>query len=111
MHGNTPETGFGFTARTDQVHPSPAGGEGNGPVRQGRSPKAVPGFRAGHNGRTTPLPALPLETAGTRLGQHLDVPRGGEHTAQIAGRLGYADEHVERLAAEETISLDDRGPA
>ncbi|MDT9697948.1 CaiB/BaiF CoA-transferase family protein [Streptomyces sp. P17] len=58
------------------------------------------------DGRTTPLPALPLEMAGNRLGQHLDVPRVGEHTAQIVRQLGYADDHVERLAAEGTISLD-----
>lgn len=55
----------------------------------------VPGGE--HAGETAKLPALPLEMAGERFGLHHDVPRQGQHTAEVLGELGYPDEEIARL--------------
>ncbi len=52
-----------------------------------------------HAGETAKLPALPLEMAGERFGLHHDVPRQGQHTAEVLGELGYPDEEIARLFA------------
>jgi crotonobetainyl-CoA:carnitine CoA-transferase CaiB-like acyl-CoA transferase len=57
-------------------------------------------------GGSTPLPALPLEMEGQRLGKRLDIPRVGEHSAAIARELGCAPELIEELVAEGVLGLD-----
>lgn len=52
----------------------------------------VPGGE--HVGEKAKLPALPLEMAGERFGLHRDVPRQGQHTADVLGELGYTAEEV-----------------
>jgi crotonobetainyl-CoA:carnitine CoA-transferase CaiB-like acyl-CoA transferase len=52
------------------------------------------------DGRTVELPTLPLELSGQRLPLRRDLPRVGEHTAELAHELGYgADELAEHEAA------------
>ena len=58
------------------------------------------------DGRTTPVPALPLEMKGHRFGRRLDVPRAGEHSASIAEELGYGPDDIERLAGAGILGLD-----
>jgi crotonobetainyl-CoA:carnitine CoA-transferase CaiB-like acyl-CoA transferase len=58
------------------------------------------------DGRTTPVPALPLEMKGHRFGRRLDVPRAGEHSASIAEELGYGPDDIERLAGACILGLD-----
>jgi len=60
------------------------------------------------DGGSMPIPALPLEMAGRRFGRRLDVPRLGEHSAEIAAELGYTSQEVEKLVAEGVLRLDDR---
>jgi crotonobetainyl-CoA:carnitine CoA-transferase CaiB-like acyl-CoA transferase len=52
------------------------------------------------NGRTTQIPALPLEMDGQRLSLHRDLPRIGEHGTEIAAELGYGREEIDELVAE-----------
>jgi crotonobetainyl-CoA:carnitine CoA-transferase CaiB-like acyl-CoA transferase len=49
------------------------------------------------DGRTSPAPALPLAIGGVRPGLRRDVPRKGEHTAEIAAELGLPEAEIERL--------------
>jgi crotonobetainyl-CoA:carnitine CoA-transferase CaiB-like acyl-CoA transferase len=49
------------------------------------------------NGQGLPLPALPLEMGGRRLGKRLDLPGPGEHSATIARHLGYSDAEIDQL--------------
>lgn len=60
------------------------------------------------NGRKLPLPALPIEMDGSRLGVRLDLPQPGEHSADIAGELGYTPEEVASLVSAGIISLPAR---
>jgi crotonobetainyl-CoA:carnitine CoA-transferase CaiB-like acyl-CoA transferase len=57
------------------------------------------------DGRVTPLPALPLEMDGRRLGRRLDVPRLGEHSAAIAAGLGCDQALIEQLIAEGVLGV------
>lgn len=57
------------------------------------------------NGRKLPLPALPIEMDGQRLGVRLDLPQPGEHSADIAQALGYGPDEIDRLLDAGTISL------
>jgi crotonobetainyl-CoA:carnitine CoA-transferase CaiB-like acyl-CoA transferase len=57
-------------------------------------------------GRTTRVPALPLEMNGRRFGRRLDIPRVGEHSAAIAEELGYTPESTAALADEGVLALD-----
>ncbi|MBV9568729.1 MAG: CoA transferase, partial [Hyphomicrobiales bacterium] len=59
------------------------------------------------NGAAIEIPALPLEMAGRRLGRHLDVPRLGEHSEEIAAELGYERELIEELVAEGILGTED----
>jgi crotonobetainyl-CoA:carnitine CoA-transferase CaiB-like acyl-CoA transferase len=75
---------------------------------------ARPGAMIEHtleDGTRVPLPALPLEMHGRRLGLRRDLPRLGEHTAEIAAELGYGAAAVEALADEAAIALDRSAPA
>ena len=62
------------------------------------------------DGARMPIPALPVEMQGRRLGRRLDLPRVGQHSAEIAGELGYDAAAVESLVEEGAIGLD-RGPS
>ncbi len=55
------------------------------------------------DGRQTKLPALPLSLDGARLERRRDLPRIGEHGAEIARELGYADEQIAALRRDGTI--------
>jgi crotonobetainyl-CoA:carnitine CoA-transferase CaiB-like acyl-CoA transferase len=58
------------------------------------------------DGRTTRVPALPLEMNGRRFGRRLDIPRVGEHGAVIAQELGYTPEAIMALAEEGVLAVD-----
>ena len=58
------------------------------------------------NGRTTSLPALPLEMDGRRLPRRLDVPRAGEHSLAIAAELGCAPAQIEELVQEGVLGVE-----
>lgn len=63
------------------------------------------------DGRTTAIPALPLEMDGRRFGRRLDVPRIGEHSAAIARELGYEGAEIEELIAEGVLGVEAKAPA
>jgi crotonobetainyl-CoA:carnitine CoA-transferase CaiB-like acyl-CoA transferase len=58
------------------------------------------------DGRTTAIPALPIEMNGERLGKRLDVPRVGEHSIAIARELGCDDALIAELIAEGVLGVD-----
>jgi crotonobetainyl-CoA:carnitine CoA-transferase CaiB-like acyl-CoA transferase len=58
------------------------------------------------DGRTSPLPALPLEMDGQRFKRRLDVPRLGEHSAAIAREIGCDQALIAELVAEGVIGVD-----
>ena len=53
--------------------------------------------RLPEDGRSLRLPALPLALDGARPGLRRDLPRVGEHGAEIARELGYDAAEIERL--------------
>jgi crotonobetainyl-CoA:carnitine CoA-transferase CaiB-like acyl-CoA transferase len=57
-------------------------------------------------GKTVPIPALPIEMNGQRLGQRLDAPRAGEHSEAIARELGLDQAEIKALIDENVISVD-----
>ena len=63
------------------------------------------------NGNTMPVPALPIEMDGHRLGRRLDVPRVGEHSAAIARELGLDSVEFKTLIEEKILGVpSDSGP-
>ncbi|KAA9392945.1 CoA transferase [Kocuria coralli] len=62
------------------------------------------------NGRKLPLPALPIEMDGHRLGVRLDLPQAGEHSATLAAELGYDPQQVEELIEAGVISAPVQEP-
>ena len=50
-----------------------------------------------HAGDKAKLPALPLEMADQRFGLHRDVPREGQHSAEVLAELDYAPAEIEAL--------------
>jgi crotonobetainyl-CoA:carnitine CoA-transferase CaiB-like acyl-CoA transferase len=60
-------------------------------------------------GGSTPIPALPIEMNGQRLKKRLDIPRVGEHSADIARELGCEPALIAELIAEGVLGVD--GPA
>ena len=50
------------------------------------------------DGTETNLPALPLSLDGARLPRRRDLPKPGEHTAEIARELGWSDAQIAALA-------------
>lgn len=52
------------------------------------------------DGRTCPVPALPIEMKGRRFGLRHDVPRVGQHSATIAEELGYEQPWIDQLVTE-----------
>lgn len=61
------------------------------------------------NGRRLPLPTLPLEMSGRRFGARLDLPRTGEHGAEIARSLGYGETEIDRLVETGILSISRPG--
>jgi crotonobetainyl-CoA:carnitine CoA-transferase CaiB-like acyl-CoA transferase len=59
-----------------------------------------------NNGTTAPVPALPLALKGERLGMRRDIPRIGEHSAEIAAELGYDADAIATLVKSGAIRLD-----
>lgn len=56
------------------------------------------------DGRSTTIPALPLELDGVRPGLRLDLPEAGEHGAEILGALGLNPAEIEDLTSRGVIS-------
>jgi crotonobetainyl-CoA:carnitine CoA-transferase CaiB-like acyl-CoA transferase len=56
------------------------------------------------DGRTTEVPALPLELNGVRPGLRLDLPEAGEHGTEILGELGLDPTEIEDLTTRGIIS-------
>ena len=49
------------------------------------------------DGKTTSLPATPVEVKGRRLGKRRGLPGIGQHTREILAELGYADAEITDL--------------
>jgi crotonobetainyl-CoA:carnitine CoA-transferase CaiB-like acyl-CoA transferase len=62
------------------------------------------------DGRVMAIPALPLEMNGERFGMRLDIPRAGEHSADIAAALGCSAEEIRTLVAEGMLGVADVTP-
>jgi crotonobetainyl-CoA:carnitine CoA-transferase CaiB-like acyl-CoA transferase len=58
------------------------------------------------DGGSMPVPALPLEMAGSRLARRLDVPRLGEHSREIADELGYGQGEIDELVAKAILGVE-----
>ena len=56
------------------------------------------------DGSTTRLPALPLSLDGVRLGLRRDLPRAGEHGAEIARELGFDEAAIAQLRASGALA-------
>ena len=57
------------------------------------------------DGRTMPIPALPLEMNGERFGMRLDIPQAGEHSAAIATELGCSADEIRALIEEGVLGV------
>jgi crotonobetainyl-CoA:carnitine CoA-transferase CaiB-like acyl-CoA transferase len=55
------------------------------------------------DGTRTRLPLLPIEVDGTRPTQGGELPRPGEHSDELLGRIGLAAEDIERLRAAKVV--------
>jgi crotonobetainyl-CoA:carnitine CoA-transferase CaiB-like acyl-CoA transferase len=62
------------------------------------------------DGRTMPIPALPLEIDGERFGKRFDIPRAGEHSASIAAELGCTEDEIRTLIAEGVLGVSNATP-
>jgi crotonobetainyl-CoA:carnitine CoA-transferase CaiB-like acyl-CoA transferase len=60
------------------------------------------------DGRTLPVPALPLEMDGQRFGLRRDIARVGEHSAEIAAELGLSAAAIRDLQADNALGRGDR---
>jgi crotonobetainyl-CoA:carnitine CoA-transferase CaiB-like acyl-CoA transferase len=56
-------------------------------------------------GGSTPIPALPIEMDGRRLGKRLDIPHVGEHSAAVASELGCEPALIAELIAEGVLGI------
>ncbi len=86
------QTGLPFApiAKPEEMFEDPHLNAGEGLVEI-----TVPGGE--HAGAKAKLPALPLEMAGERFGLHHDVPRQGQHTAEVLDELGYSAAEIDSL--------------
>jgi crotonobetainyl-CoA:carnitine CoA-transferase CaiB-like acyl-CoA transferase len=55
------------------------------------------------DGRETKLPALPLSLDGERPGRRRDLPKCGEHGAEIARELGYSEAEIAAMRGAGTL--------
>jgi crotonobetainyl-CoA:carnitine CoA-transferase CaiB-like acyl-CoA transferase len=55
------------------------------------------------DGRTTQVPLLPLTLGGQRPGVRLDPPTLGQHTRELLGAVGYAEQELDELAARGVV--------
>lgn len=55
------------------------------------------------NGDKAKLPAMPVEMDGERLGLRSDLPKIGEHTAEVLSGLGFSTAEIEAFNAAGTI--------
>lgn len=55
------------------------------------------------NGDKAKLPAMPVEMDGERLGLRSDLPKIGEHTAEVLSGLGFSTAEIEAFDAAGTI--------
>ena len=55
------------------------------------------------DGTTARLPALPIEMDGKRPGLRRNLPKIGEHTAEILRDAGYSDDDLAQMAADGVI--------
>ena len=60
-------------------------------------------------GQAVPLPRLPLEMDGERLGLTRDPPAAGEHTREIARLANLSEDEVDALIAEGVLMASDSG--
>lgn len=58
------------------------------------------------NGTPTKVPTLPIDFNGERLGLRLDIPRCGEHSAEVLRELGYADADIARMIADGSAATE-----
>jgi crotonobetainyl-CoA:carnitine CoA-transferase CaiB-like acyl-CoA transferase len=59
------------------------------------------------DGRTTPVPALPLSMGGERMGLRRDLPKAGEHGADVARELGLDERTIAALIARGVLGSAD----
>jgi crotonobetainyl-CoA:carnitine CoA-transferase CaiB-like acyl-CoA transferase len=57
------------------------------------------------DGRSMPIPALPLEMNGARFPKRLDIPRAGEHSAAVAAELGCTADEIRALVEEGVLGI------
>jgi crotonobetainyl-CoA:carnitine CoA-transferase CaiB-like acyl-CoA transferase len=57
------------------------------------------------DGRQARAPALPVEFAGRRPAQRLDVPRAGQHGAEVAHDIGLSADELEALIGEGIVGI------
>ena len=62
-------------------------------------------------GGSTLLPALPIEMDGERLKKRCDIPRVGEHSAEVARELGCEPKLIAELVAEGILGIEAAGAA
>ena len=62
-------------------------------------------------GGSTLLPALPIEMDGERLKKRRDIPRVGEHSAEVARELGCEPKLIAELIAEGILGIEAAGAA
>lgn len=58
------------------------------------------------NGDKAKLPAMPVEMNGARPGLRTDLPRTGQHTAEVLVTLGYSESEIKELVASETVRCE-----
>lgn len=59
------------------------------------------------DGSKLPLPALPIEMDGQRFGVRQDLPVAGEHSVEIASKLGYDADQIQALIRNGVLSSTD----
>ena len=63
------------------------------------------------DGNSTSLPLTPLELDGERMTVRRDLPRSGQHTAEVLAELGYAAADIARLSSGGAIHCEADAPA
>jgi len=62
------------------------------------------------DGRSTRLPATPLEMNASRPVLRRDLPASGEHTAEVLDELGFSETQIAELEQSGAVSLGDPRP-